>query len=94
MPTTLRPGSERPVPIEQEAGLVSELIRTLSREKSLSPQEFEPQTVQPIAQSVYQLCCCGCSVTFIIITLLFSTFIVMYLFDSHVYDKKGQLTVQ
>jgi hypothetical protein len=48
---TLPPGKD-PVPIVQEAGWAPGPVWTA---ENLAPSEFDPQTVQPVAQSLYRL---------------------------------------
>jgi hypothetical protein len=45
-----------PVPILQEAGWAPGPVRTA---ENLAPPGFDPQTVQPVAQSLYRLCYLG-----------------------------------
>ena len=48
----LTPGKD-PVPIVQEAGWASGPVWTGA--ENLTPPGFDPQTVQPVAQSLYRL---------------------------------------
>ena len=63
-PATLTLGNETPVTTEQETGWTLRPVRMLWKQRDLSflckELKHNSSAVQPVALTIYQLCCPGC----------------------------------